>query len=114
MPDGVVLVENRLDALFDLSSLKDPGDYMKKMEAISLNERRKKAVSVLIDDNMLQAAQLLVNLMESEYSKGNKEVLAGYILALQGECDKSSDMFKQASLINPNICIADKYKGSCK
>ena len=114
MPEGVVLVEDGVDDYLNMSSVDNSDEYANNYEAISLNKRRKEAVSVLIDDNLLSEAELLVNIMESKYSRGNKEVLSGYILALKGECDKANEMFDQASSINPNICISDEYKGRCK
>lgn len=114
LSDGKILIEDNLDDLFNLSSIEDPDVFEKKMEAITLNKRRATAVSVLIDDNMLPEAQSLLNLIDSKYSQGKKEVLAGYILALQGECNKSNEMFDRALAINPNACIPDSYRENCE
>ncbi len=113
LSDGNILIEDDLDDFFDLSSIENPDKLMKKIEAISLNKRRATAVSVLIDDNMLNEAESLLNLIDSKYAQGKKEVLSGYILALQGECSKSNEMFDKALSINPNVCIPDTYKGLC-
>jgi len=56
----------------------------------------------------------LLNLIDTKYSKGKKEVLAGYILALQGEWNKSNEMFDRALAINPNACIPDSYRENCE
>lgn len=114
LADGHVLVEDKLYDLFDSASSEDPEVLEKKMEAIALNRRRVSAVKVLIDDNMIPEAEILLNLINSEYVKGQKEVLSGYILALQGECKKSNKMFDEALSINPTICIPDKYRCSCE
>lgn len=114
LSDGNILVEDKLDNLFDLTSIEDPDEFQKKMEAISLNQRRATAVTVLIDDNMLHEAESLLNLIDSEYSQGKKEVLSGYILALEGACNKSNEMFDRALSINPNVCIPKTYKVNCE
>lgn len=111
--DGNVLVEEKLDDLFDLSSIENPDEFEKKMEAISLNKRRATAVSVLIDDNMLHEAKSLLNVIDSEYSQGEKEALTGYIFALQGKCNEANEMLERALSINPDICIPDRYKANC-
>jgi hypothetical protein len=111
---GNILIADELDDLFGLSSIEDSEEFEKKVAAISLNIRRATAVKVLIDDKMLPEAESLLNLIDSEYSKGSKEVLSGYILALQDECNKSEEMFNRALYINPNVCIPDKYKENCE
>ncbi len=114
LADGHVLVEDELHSLFDGISNGDPEAFEKKMHSIGLNRRRVRAVKVLIEDNMLPEAETLVNLINSEYVKGQKEVLSGYILALQGDCIKSREMFDKALSINPDVCIPDKYKHNCE
>ena len=113
LSDGNILIEDNLDDNFNLSSIEDPDEYMEKMKAISLNKQRANAVSILIDDNLLHEAKSLLNLIDSNFSQGKKEVLAGYILALQGECNKSNEMFDRALAINPNACIPDSYRENC-
>ncbi len=114
LSDGNMLIEDKLDDLFNLSSIEDPDEFEKKMEAISLNERRATAVSVLINEKMLHEAELLLDHIDSEYSQGKKEVLLGYIYALKGKCSKSNEMFDKASFVNPDICIPDTYRGNCQ
>lgn len=114
LSDGNILIEDSLDDNFNLSSIEDPDEFMEKMKSISLNKQRANAVSILIDDNLLHEAESLLNLIDSKYSPGKKEVLSGYILALQGECNKSSEMFDKALFINPNVCIPDTYKVNCE
>ena len=113
LSDGTILIEDSLDSDFNLSSIDDHDEKVKKMKAISLNKKRADAVSLLIDDNLLHEAETLLNLMESTYSQGEKEVLAGYILALNGECHKSNEMFDKALSINPNVCIPSSYRNIC-
>ena len=83
------------------------------METISLDRRRADAIVVLVDDNMISEAGRLVELINSEYAKGRKEVLSGYILALEGKCNESKRMFDKALSINPEVCIPDKYRAEC-
>ena len=99
--------------ILTFTTAKDPDEFLEKMKAISLNKQRANAVSVLIDDNLLHEAESLLNLIDSKYSQGKKEVLAGYILALQGECDKSNEMFDRALIINPIVCVPDSYRKIC-
>ena len=114
LSDGSILIEDRLDDLFDLSSIEDPEEFEKKVEAISLNKSRATAVLTLIDDNLLFEAETLLELIDSEYSQGKKEALSGYIMALQGECNKANQMFDKAQSINPDVCIPDTYKAKCE
>ncbi len=114
LSDGNILVEDELDNLYGLSSVEDPDEFEKKMEAISLNKQKASAVSVLIDEDMLVEAKELLKHIDSEYLKGKKEVLSGYIFALQGKCNKANEMFDKATNINPNVCIPDNYKRNCK
>lgn len=114
LTDGYMLVEDKLQNLFDSNSDEDPENFEKKMELISLDRRRIDAVEVLIDDNMISEAETLLKLVNSEFVKGRKEVLFGYILALKGNCSESIEMFKKALSINPEVCIPDKYKSICE
>lgn len=113
LTDGHILVEDKLQNFFDAASNEDPETFQKKMEVISLDRRRADAVVVLVDDNMIPEAGRLVELINSEYAKGRKEVLSGYILALEGKCNESKRMFDKALLINPEVCIPDDYRAIC-
>ncbi|CAB1065122.1 hypothetical protein D1BOALGB6SA_9919 [Olavius sp. associated proteobacterium Delta 1] len=112
--NGYVLVEDKLQDFFDEASTEDPEEFEKKMETIALDKRRVNAVEVLIDDNMIPEAVSLLSLVSTECSKGEKEVLPGYIFAMQGNCAKSKKMFDKALSINPNVCIPKKYKDICE
>ena len=114
LSDGNILIEDELDDLYNLSSIKDPDEFLKTSEAISLNQKRAKAVSLLIDENMLVEAKALADRMDSAYSQGEKEVLTGYVLSLQGECEKSKAMFEKATTINSGVCIPDVYRKNCQ
>lgn len=111
--DGHMLVEDKLRSFFDTAPNEDPEEFEKRMEVISLDRRRANAVVVLIEDNMISEAGSLVALINSEYAKGRKEVLSGYILALKGKCNESERMFDKALSINPEVCIPDKYRAFC-
>jgi hypothetical protein len=80
---------------------------------VNIATSRVKAVRTLIDAKMLQEAQKLLGVVESEYAKGKKEMLTGYIFALQGNCSKSEQLLENAKIINPNICIPEEYKELC-
>lgn len=114
LSDGYILVEDKLDAEFGLTFIEDPDELQKKLQAISMNNRRVAAVEVLIEDSMLPAAETLLSLVDSEYSQGEKEVLLGYLMALQGECEISEEMFEKALSINPDVCIPNSYKDICE
>ena len=114
LTDGHMLVEDKLRDLFDSNSDEDPDKLQKKMELISLDRRRIDAVEILIDDNMISEAETLLKLVSSEFVKGRKEVLFGYIHALKGNCSESTEMFKRALSINPEVCIPDSYKSICE
>lgn len=113
LTDGHILVEDKYEDLFGNTFDEDPEVLVEKMELISLDRRRINAVEVLIDDNMITEAENLLRLVASEYSKGRKEVLSGYILALKGNCLESNRMFEKAVLINPDVCIPNDYRSIC-
>ena len=114
LSEGTILITDDLDNDFNLSSIENPDEFEEKMEAISRNKRRMDAVSVLILDNMLHEAESLLERVDSTYSQGKKEVLAGYISNLKGECSKANEMFERALTINPDVCIPETYKENCK
>ncbi len=114
LSEGVVLIEEEIDRAFGLSNIDDQDEFENKFAAISANERKETAVTVLINEGMHKEAEKLVGLMDSEYSRGRKEVMSGYLLAMKGECDKASLMFDKASDINANVCIPDKYWDICE
>jgi hypothetical protein len=114
LADGNMIIEDRLDDLYGLSSIEDMEEFQQEMENISKNEQRADAVPVLIQNNMPAEARKLLDLMDSEYSQGRKEVLTGYLLALDGECAKAEVMFDKAAAINPDVCIPDAYRAECK
>ena len=113
LSDGNRLVEEGMDTLFDLTSIEDADDLEDKLEAISLNERRAEAVEVLIEENMLEEAEILLSRIEDGYAPGTKEALMGYMLTLQGECAKANEMFDKALTLNPAVCIPDSYRSGC-
>lgn len=113
LSDGHILVEDKLQNFFNASANEDPEAFQKKMETITLDRRRMDAVAVLVDDNMISEAGRLLKIVNSEYAKGRKEVLSGYILALEGNCTESSRMFEKALSINSDACIPDKYRAIC-
>lgn len=113
LSDGNILVKEELDDLFGLSAMPDD-EFEETMNALARNQQRADAVSTLIADDMLDEAAALLDLLESEYAKGRKEVLAGYIYAIKGECDRSAEMFAKAESINPNVCIPDNYRAPCE
>ncbi len=63
---------------------------------------------------MLKEANKIVTLIDSKYTEGSKELLMGYIFALQGHCDDAAAMFNKAQEINPNVCIPESYRGNCR
>lgn len=112
--DGYMLVEDSLQDFFDSNSGEDSEAFQKKMEQISLDRRRMEAVEILIDENMVSEAETLLNLVNSEFAQGKKEVLSGYILALKGNCPESKAMFDKALTINPAVCIPGNYRKICE
>ena len=114
LTDGNMLIEDKLQDLFDANSGEDPEKFQKRMELIELDRRRIDAVEILVDDNMISAAETLLKRINSEFVKGRKEVLSGYILALKGNCPESIKLYNKALTINPDVCIPDKYRNICE
>ena len=114
LSDGNVLIEDKLQDMFDSESNEDPEAFEKKMERIRLDRRRVDAVEVMVDENMISEAKTLLELVNSEYVDGRKEVLSGYILALKGKCTESTKMFIEAEKVNPDVCIPKRYREVCE
>ncbi len=114
LSDGNILIEDELHQMFSELSNEDPEAFEEKLEKISENKEKTTAVLTLIENNMIEQAQTLLNMVDSQYSQGKKEALSGYIMALQGECTKSKEMFDKALDINPTICIPSRYRADCK
>lgn len=113
LSDGNVLVEDRLEDVYDLASIGGDEAFEVKIEAIMQNERRAEAVLVLIEENMLVEAEALLDKVDTTYVPGRKEALSGCLLAVQGECVKAKEMFSAAMAINPGVCIPDAYRSLC-
>lgn len=114
LSDNNILVEENMNEFWSPADNVSPEEFEKKMEAMNTANSRVKAVRTLIDAKMLQEAQKLLGVVESEYAKGKKEMLTGYIFALQGNCFKSEQLLENAKTINPNICIPEEYKELCQ
>jgi hypothetical protein len=114
LADGQILIEDAKDTTFGLSEIDNQDRFEKTLGEISANERREKAVAVLIEEDMLETAEKLLGRMDSEYSRGRKEVMAGYLLAVKGECTRAAAMFDRAADVDPDVCIADKYWAGCE
>lgn len=114
LSDNNVLIEENMNDFFSSANEESPEEFEKKLEAICISDSRLTAAKTLINAQMLQEAQKLLSLVESEYSKGKKEVLLGYISAIQGNCSESKKLFNQAKIINPNVCISIEYLNLCQ
>ncbi len=113
LSDNNILVEENMSDFLSSTNSESPEEFEKKIEAMDRNNSRVKAAKTLINAQMLQEAQKLLTLVESEYVKGKKEVLMGYIFALQGNCSDSKRLFEEAKTNNPNVCIPSEYKELC-
>ena len=111
---GNVLIEDNMKNILSSSKVNDPKEIEKELKSSRANQKRIKAVKVLIDNKMLEEASSLLNLVEAKYSKGDKEVLVGYVAALQGKCKFANKMFDRAMDIDSKVCLPDKYRVECK
>jgi hypothetical protein len=114
LTDGNVFVEDKLQDLFDPESGEDPDSFPEKMAQIAKDKDRIDAVKVLIEENMLAEAGILLEKVNSKLAKGEKEVLSGYLFAMKGNCSEAKMMFEKAWAVNPDVCIPDSYKGNCE
>lgn len=114
LSDSNIFIEKEMNEFLSPSDSVTPEEFEKKIEAMNLNNSRVKAVKTLIEAKMLIEAAKLINRVDSKYTKGKKEMLTGYIFALQGDCKKSTLLLENAKEINPNVCIPDEYKSLCQ
>lgn len=114
LSDNNIFVEENMNEFLSPNDNESPEEFEKKMEKMNVTNSRVKAVRTLIDARMLQEARKLLGIVDSEYAKGKKEMLTGYIFALQGNCSKSKQLLETAKGINPNVCIPEEYKALCQ
>ena len=114
LTDNNIFIEENMNEFLSPNDNESPEEFEKKMEKMNVTNSRVKAVRTLIDAQMLQEAKKLLSVIESEYAKGKKEMLTGYIFALQGNCSKSKQQLETAKDINPNVCIPEEYKSLCQ
>ncbi len=114
LTDKNVFIEERMKEFLSPADGDIPDGFEKKIEAMNLTYSRLSAVRTLIEAEMAVEAKTLLNQVESRYAKGKKEMLTGYIFALQGECEKSRLLLESAKEINPNVCIPDEYRTLCQ
>ncbi len=114
LTDKNVFIEERMKEFLPPADGDIPDGFEKKIEAVDLTYSRLRAVRTLIEAEMTVEAKTLLNQVESRYAKGKKEMLTGYIFALQGECEKSRLLLGRAKEINPNVCIPDEYRALCQ
>jgi hypothetical protein len=70
LTDGNMIIEERLDDLYGLSSIEDMEELQQRMEKISDNEQRAKAVPVLIRNGMPAEARKLLDLISPGPGRG--------------------------------------------
>ena len=114
LTDSNIFVEEDMNEFLSPNGNESPEEFEKKMKKMDITSSRVKAVKTLIDAQMLQDAKKLIGVVDSEYAKGKKEMLTGYIFALQGNCSKSKQLLETARGINPNVCIPKEYKALCQ
>ena len=114
LTDNNIFVEEDMNEFLSANGNESPEEFEKKIKKMDITSSRVKAVKTLIDTQMLQEAKKLLGVVDSEYAKGKKEMLTGYIFALQGNCSKSKQLLETARGINPNVCVPKEYKSLCQ
>jgi hypothetical protein len=104
LTDGNVLVETRM-----LSSNLD----QEKINQIYSATKAMNAAEILIDEKMLDEAEILLKKFEDYDDQGKKELLMGYLFAAKGNCAEAKKYFDRA-LQKGQTCIPDKYRLNCK
>jgi hypothetical protein len=104
LTDGNVLIETGI-LRSDLNQ--------EKLNRIYYSTKIMNAVEVLIDERMLNEADILLNKFEDYNGQGEKELLMGYLSAAKGNCAEAKKYFDLA-LQKGQKCIPEKYQLSCK
>ena len=85
----------------------------KELEEIFLNRERIKAIKVLVNEGLLDQAQVLIGRVEGRYEDGRLEAVKGYLHAKRGECDKAKQLFDAALQAGGEICVPKSYREPC-
>ena len=113
LSDGNVLVGHNHHYLIDMEWPGAPNTAEEAIEALLTTDRRADAALVLIEEGLLTEAEALLNLMDSAFAMGRKELLLGYVFALRDECTEADAMFEKARALDPEIRVPDAYRGRC-
>lgn len=68
----------------------------------------------MIKEELLTEAQALLVRVDSVTAEGKRELLLGYIFALQSECEQAEEMFAQAQGVNKDIVVPADYRARCE
>ncbi|HEX9902194.1 MAG TPA: hypothetical protein VGB72_04965 [Acidobacteriota bacterium] len=104
LTDGNVLIESNIP----ISNLNQ-----EKINQIYSATKAMSAVETLIDEKMLDEAEILLKKFEDYGGQGEKELLMGYLSAAKGNCDEAKKYFDLA-LQKGQKCISEKYRLNCK
>lgn len=112
--EGQRLLEDEIADMLTSGAIADSDRAQQEVTAIDLNRHRTDAVEVLLDERLLDEAQALLQLVESGYAQGRKELLAGYLSARRGDCATAAQHFEDARRAKPDICIPNDYHVNCR
>ena len=107
MTDGKEIVEDIYfaDSIEDFSA--------EELKEISENDYRFMGVQVLINEGMFDEAENLLEKVKGRTKKGKRELVAGYLAAMKGDCTESERLFSLAKDMYPEICIPAFYRKNC-
>ncbi len=113
-PDEALLVDKDLDKLASQQESESDEDFAARVEREADNRKKVAAALLLIEEELLTEAQALLGRVDSITVEGERELLLGYIFALQGECEKGGEMFAQAQGVKQDIVIPVDYRVGCE
>lgn len=107
LTDGKEIIEDIYfaDSIEDFSA--------EELKEISDNDYRFMGVQVLIKEGMFDEAEKLLEKVKGRTKKGKRELVAGYLAAMKGDCTESEKLFSLAKDMHPEICIPAFYRENC-
>ena len=83
------------------------------LEQLYRNRKRLNAVVILIEENMLDAADRLLGQVEGPVPPGKRDSTTGYLRARQGRCKEANALFDKAISEGGAGCVPAAYRAGC-
>jgi hypothetical protein len=113
-PDRALTVDKDQATLLTRSDSESDEDFAARLKKDLLNRKKLAAASLLIEEKLFAEAQTVLDRVDSAAATGERELLLGYLFALQGECEQAKELFAQAQGVKPDLVVPTDYRAGCE